>query len=394
MQGRPDGWAFIFLCDRIVLLRLGNMRFSLQTFFIGLLIFFVLMGGVFVFVAVQVFEHNLISISAEEIADETIRQAIISVAIQQGFIVLAMLAIIGGTLFFVLNAFVLSPVRKLHSSMQKVAKENFEVRLPKGPANEIGDLFDAFNDMTRRLKEAKEREELVSRMKSEFLSIAAHQLRTPLSAMKWMLSLALEGDVGKLTEQQKTLFQRGYQMNERLIHLVSDLLDVTRIEEGRFGFRPEEVSLEDLVGRTVHSFISFAKERNIDLSFESPSISLPKVQADLDRIGIVLQNLVENAIQYTLPGGKVKVSIIEQGRQFLQVSVSDTGVGIPAEHLPFLYDKFSRGRNVVHMYTEGTGLGLYITKNIIEAHHGKIWVESKEGEGSIFFFTLPIIKQK
>lgn len=370
------------------------MRFSLQTFFIGLLIFFVLMGGVFVFVAVQVFQHNLISISPEDIDEETIRQATISVALQQGFIVFAMLVIIGGTLFFVLNVFVISPVRRLHTSIQKVAKENFEVHLPKGPENEIGDLFDAFNNMTGRLREAREREEVVSRMKSEFLSIAAHQLRTPLSAIKWLLRMSLDGDLGKITKEQEGVFRDGYKMNERMIHVVSDLLDVTRIEEGKFGFHPEEVSLGELVGTAVRSVVPLAKDKDIDLSFRPPSVPLPKARVDPERIGIVLQNILENAVHYTPLGGTVTVEVTEQDNEFLQVSVTDNGVGVRKEDIPRIFTKFFRAKRAIQMNTEGSGLGLYIAKNIIDAHHGKIWVETEEGKGTIFFFTVPITKQK
>ena len=364
------------------------MRFSLQALFIGLFIFFMLMGAIFVFVAVQVFQHSLLNIAPGELRSEEISEATISVAIQQGFIVFAVLAIIGGLLFFVLRAFIMVPLHILHASIQEVGEKNFPGPLPKGPDNEIGDLFEAFNKMTERLKDAKERDEAVSRMKSEFLSIAAHQLRTPLSAFKWLLRLVLDGDLGKLKKSQEELLQKGYDSNERMIELVNDLLDVVRIEEGRFNYTFTRTSLVRLLEKTIRDMKILADQKGIVLTFHTqPPAAIPMVALDTEKFPLAFTNILDNAIQYTLPKGKVDVDITFQ--KDILVTVRDTGVGIPKRQLPRVFTKFFRGDNAVRIQTSGSGLGLFIAKNIIEKHGGKIWIESIEGKGTTVYFTIP-----
>lgn len=237
------------------------------------------------------------------------------------------------------------------------------------------------------------REEAIASIKSQFVSIAAHQLRTPLSAVKWTLHMLLSGDFGKITERQRGFIKRGNEANERMIHLVSDLLDVARIEEGKFGFEFKEESLEDLIQKSVGTFRLISKKKNVKLIFHKPRAPFPKIETDRERIALVLQNLIDNALRYTPSGGRVDIRIKKKNDKFLQVSIEDTGVGIPRHQLPRLFTQFFRGENVMRMQTEGTGLGLYIVKNIIEGHRGKIWAKSEEGMGSTFFFTLPISEE-
>jgi len=365
------------------------MRFSLQIFFFGLLIFFMLMGTIFVFVTVQVFQHSLLSIAPGELPPEEVREATISVAIQQGFIVLAMLALVGGIFFFAMRIFVIVPLRELHSSIQRVSEQNFQIRLPNGPDNEIGDLFKAFNEMAERLQEGRERDEQVSQMKSEFLSIAAHQLRTPLSALKWMLCLVLEGDMGKLKKSQEELLQKGYDSNERMISLVNDLLDVVRIEEGRFAYTFTRTSLVQLFEETTRGVKILADQKGIALTFHTtqPPAAIPMVALDKEKFPLAFTNILDNAIQYTPAKGKVDVNISFQKE--ILVTVRDTGIGIPKRQLPRVFTKFFRGENAARMQTSGSGLGLFIAKNIIEKHGGKIWIESEEGKGTTVYFTIP-----
>lgn len=239
------------------------------------------------------------------------------------------------------------------------------------------------------LTEANERLVAMDKAKSEFISIAAHQLRTPLSGVKWTLKMMIDEDIGKLTEEQKTFLQRGYQTNERMIHLVNDLLNVARIEEGRLVYGQEEFQMQDLIIETLEVFQGNIREKQLNLEFKKPKEKLPKIKADLEKIRLVLQNLIDNAIRYTPLGGKIQIRF-EQKNNKLKVSITDNGAGIPKEQQSRLFSKFFRGSNVIKMDTEGTGLGLYITKNIIEAHNGQIGFESEENQGSCFWFTLPI----
>lgn len=233
------------------------------------------------------------------------------------------------------------------------------------------------------------REKTIEKMKTEFVSLAAHQLRTPLSAIKWALKMLIDGDLGQLSPEQVEIIRKTYQSNERMVELINDLLDVTRIEEGRYLFKPVFTEIEPIVQFVVRSYQEEAKRKNIILEFNKPRDKMPKAMADVDKIRIAVQNLVDNAINYTSSGGRVTVSL-NYGRNELGVVVKDTGVGIPEDQKKRIFSKFFRGSNVIKVETDGSGLGLFITKNIIEAHGGKIWFESEEGKGTTFSFSLPV----
>jgi PAS domain S-box-containing protein len=233
------------------------------------------------------------------------------------------------------------------------------------------------------------REKIIEGMKTEFVSLAAHQLRTPLSAIKWTLRMLLDGDLGKITKEQKEFIEKTYQSNERMISLINDLLNVTRIEEGRYLYKPTFTQMENIVQLVTDSFKEIIKKRKINFTFKKPEKRSPKVKVDIEKIRLTINNLLDNAIRYTPVGGKVTVSL-KYGKKEIELSVKDSGVGIPKEQQERIFTKFFRGANVIRMATEGTGLGLFIAKNIIEAHGGKIWFESEEGKGSTFYFTLPV----
>ncbi|MFA6306641.1 MAG: ATP-binding protein [Patescibacteria group bacterium] len=234
------------------------------------------------------------------------------------------------------------------------------------------------------------REKAIDKMKSEFISIAAHQLRTPLSAIKWVIKMILDGDAGKLSIEQQELLNKGYLSNERIIRLVNDLLNVSRIEEGRFGFNFERVNFQEVLDTAISNVESLAVKSHQELTVEKPP-KLPKVFLDKERMIMVLQNLLSNAIKYTPEYGKIKV-IIEVDKQYFHVKIKDQGVGIPAEDQPKLFSKFFRAANVVKLETEGTGLGLFLVKNIIEKHDGQVSLKSEEGKGTEVSFFIPINK--
>lgn len=240
----------------------------------------------------------------------------------------------------------------------------------------------------------KSREKLVERMKTEFVSLAAHQLRTPLSAIKWTLGMFLEGDLGVLTQEQKDFINKTYQSNERMISLISDLLDVTRIEEGRYVYKSTLADMADLVDSVIKEEKDEIKKKSLKLSFKKPLRELPGVMVDAEKIKIAIENLISNAVKYTPSGGKIVVSLryLKNSKE-VELSVKDSGVGIPEDQRDRVFNKFFRGANVVRMDTEGSGLGLFISKNIIESHGGRVWFESKENEGSTFYFVLPEAKE-
>lgn len=233
------------------------------------------------------------------------------------------------------------------------------------------------------------REKAIAKSKSEFISVAAHQLRTPLSAIKWVFKMLLDGDAGPVTNEQRTFLQKGYQSNEKIIELVGDMLDVARIEEGRFGFEFYYADILNIIEKAAESFQVKAMEKNIKLIIEKPDGRIKPIKVDPARIELILQNLVDNAVKYTPTGGSVTIKI-EVIDGFLQIGVHDTGVGVPKEQQQKLFTKFFRGTNAMKVQTEGTGLGLFIARNIVSRHGGKIWVQTEEGKGSTFYFTLPI----
>lgn len=232
------------------------------------------------------------------------------------------------------------------------------------------------------------RERAIAKVKSEFISVTAHQLRTPLSAIKWILKMVMDGDTGPVNEKQAEYLGKGYESNERLIRLVNDLLNVARIEEGRFGYRFEMGDLVDLIKRTVMEFQPQAQAKGIKLLFEESKEFVPHILMDAQRIMLLVQNLIGNSMNYTKQGS-IKITIsLKDG--YIQCAVRDTGLGIPEAQKTRIFSKFFRADNAIHQQTEGTGLGLFIARNIVVRHGGSIWFESEEGKGTTFYFTLPV----
>jgi PAS domain S-box-containing protein len=235
------------------------------------------------------------------------------------------------------------------------------------------------------------REKAIERMKSEFVSISAHQLRTPLSAIKWTLKMFLDGDLGEITKEQREFLEKIYQSNERMINLINDLLNVTRIEEGRYLYKPVLADIVPICQSVIDSYKEEIEKKKLKFRFEKPK-RLPKVRVDVEKISLAIQNLLENAIRYNREGGEIEITL-EEKKGKIKFSIKDTGIGIPQNQQHRVFTKFFRAPNAMRMETEGSGLGLFITKNIIEAHGGEIWFESKEGKGTTFYFTLPVARK-
>lgn len=233
------------------------------------------------------------------------------------------------------------------------------------------------------------RERLVQKMKTEFVTVAAHQLRTPTSAVKWSLEMLLEGDLGKLNEAQKNIIEKAHKTNDKAIRLVNDLLNVAEIEEGRYLSKLVLLNIEDLIQSVAEEYKEQIKEKKIKFEFKKPEEQLPKIMLDVEKTKIAVRNILDNAVRYTLPRGKISIFIKKEAKN-IEVQIQDSGLGIPFEQQDKIFTKFFRGSNIMRIDTEGTGLGLYITKNIIEAHGGTIWFESEEGQGTTFYFTLPV----
>jgi len=241
------------------------------------------------------------------------------------------------------------------------------------------------------LLEIERREEIerISRAKSEFISIASHQLRTPLTVVKGYISMVLEGTYGKLGGKVKRPMENVYKSNERLIRLVNDLLSISRIEAGKMELKLEKISLGEIIKSVIDELKIKARKKNIYLKWERPKKALPKILIDRDKIRQVILNVIDNGIRYTNDGGVTIRLKVKNGR--LTTVISDTGGGMAKHELSKLFESFSRGLTGSRLYTEGAGLGLYIARRFVEMHKGKIWAESKgSGKGSTFYIELPI----
>lgn len=243
--------------------------------------------------------------------------------------------------------------------------------------------------LSQQLVEANIQLKKLDKAKSEFISIASHQLRTPLTAIKGYLSLVVEGSYGQVDDSVKNALQKAYGANERLILLVEDLLNASRIESGRMKYDLADVHLEDLVSQSCDSLALKAEDEGLFLKVNAQKNPLPVFHVDGNKVREVISNFIDNAIKYTEKGGVVVG--FESDSESVRVVVSDTGIGVPEDEIPYLFKKFSRGKNTSRLNATGTGLGLFVAKNIIEAHGGKVWVESDgTGKGSRFYIQLPL----
>jgi PAS domain S-box-containing protein len=236
-----------------------------------------------------------------------------------------------------------------------------------------------FRDITKEVE--------ADRAKSEFISTVSHELRTPMTAIKGYTDLLFAGAVGPLSDNQKHFLNVIKNNTGRLIALINDLLDISRIETGRVRFEPAPVKLGEIVSGVVEAMAARAQERGLTLTYEVDA-GLPEVMGDRDRLFQVLTNLVGNAINYT-PTGSVTVEATNVGMA-VQVSVRDTGVGIDPADIGRIFDRFYRSDDPVVQEASGTGLGLPIVKMFVEMHGGRVWVDSEKGQGSTFTFILPV----
>lgn len=230
--------------------------------------------------------------------------------------------------------------------------------------------------------------------KSDFVSVAAHQLRTPLTGIKWSYTALLDPDTGPLNPDQKEIAEKGLASISNTIDLVNDLLNVAHVEEGKMKFDIKKQSLLPIAQKAVESLKLVAEEKKISLSVKIPKVDgFPETNIDSEKMGLVITNLLDNAVKYTPTGGRVDFSI-SQERGAIKIVVQDSGIGIPKSQKDRLFSKFFRAENAVGVQTSGTGLGLYMVKKIVERHGGKIVVDSVEGKGTAFIVTIPEISAK
>jgi signal transduction histidine kinase len=258
-----------------------------------------------------------------------------------------------------------------------------------GMAIDNATLYNQVQENNKRLVE-------LDKLKNEFVSVASHELRTPMTAIKSYLWMALEGKGGQLNEKQKYYIQRGYNSVDRLIRLVNDMLNISRIESGKITIDLQSTDLFKMTQEVVDEVLLRAKEVGVSIEMQKPE-SLPHVLADPDKIKEVLFNLIGNSLKFTPQGGTITISFSQED-DFIKTAVEDTGAGIGSEDLKKLFQKFGliEGSYITNQTSTsmGTGLGLYICRSIIDLHHGEIKAESQgRGKGSTFSFTLKVFKE-
>lgn len=230
---------------------------------------------------------------------------------------------------------------------------------------------------------------------SDFANLASHQLRTPLSGMKWMLELLQRPSTGTMNKKQKEFVDKIIFFNERLITLVNDLLEVSKVEQGNTKLYLQPTDITVIIRSILKDKEKDIKRKRLHVTFTVEQEPFPVVRTEPSKIKQALTNLINNALAYTADDGQVTIDLmlLNKSQPMLQCTITDNGMGIPKDQQSHVFSKFFRGSNVSKVESVGTGLGLYIAKAFIEASGGKIWFESKPAQGTTFFFTLPIVRK-
>ncbi len=275
----------------------------------------------------------------------------------------------------IVSSRIIGPIRAITEASKEMEEGDLEQRVEVGSNDEIGELADSFNSMASNLSEQE-------KLRQNMVSDISHELRSPLSNIRGYL----EGLKDGVLEPDKEVFDSLYQESRLLERLVEDLHDLSMAEAGRLDLDKQKVSLEDLINEAVDSVRKSAEKKDLDLKIDIRDSLVAEL--DPERVGEVLRNLLSNAIRHSEEGKQVVVKARDEGED-LVVSVEDSGEGIPEEDIPHVFDRFYRVDKSRNRSTGGSGLGLTIAREIVEAHGGEIWVESVEGEGSTFSLSLP-----
>jgi len=246
------------------------------------------------------------------------------------------------------------------------------------------------NEATKELRASNAQLQRLDKAKDEFVSMASHQLRTPLTSVKGYISMVLEGDAGKVSDMQTKLLSEAFTSSERMVHLINDFLNVSRLQTGKFMIDKRPVDLAKVVGQELESLSTNASSRNLSFVYKPPK-DFPILDLDEDKMRQVIMNFSDNAIYYSPESSKIHVGLTVIGNEAV-FTVKDTGIGVPRQEQSQLFSKFYRASNARKQRPDGTGVGLFLAKKVIDSHDGTVIFESTEGKGSTFGFKLPIDK--
>jgi len=277
-----------------------------------------------------------------------------------------------------------------NKSTDKIIQANFTERKAKEALEEFNEtLQQKVDEQTEEIRKAYDDLKVLDKAKSEFISMASHQLRTPLSVIKGYISMMMEGSYGNPPQKMKGKLNGVFQSSERLIRIINDLLNISKVELGKIEVNKSPVQLEELIQSSFEEMKIEAEKKKIKLTFEKPKPPLPQVNIDQLKIRQVILNLIDNAIRYTQKG-KIELKV-EKVNSVIRFSVKDTGEGLTEKEQKDIFTGFVRGSAGINYFIEGAGLGLYVAKKFLELHQGKIWAVSEgKGKGSTFFVELPI----
>lgn len=251
-------------------------------------------------------------------------------------------------------------------------------------------LFEENQHVLKQLRESNQKLKELDETKDDFISMASHQLRTPLTSAKGYISMVLEGDAGKITPTQREMLGQAYFSSQRMVYLIADLLNVSRLKTGKFVIDAAPVDLAEVVEQELSQLQETAASRSLTFTYDKPK-HFPKLMMDETKIRQVIMNFADNAIYYTPSGGHIEVKLIEN-KTTIELRVEDDGIGVPRSEQPHLFTKFYRAGNARKARPDGTGLGLFMAKKVVVAQGGSIIFKSHEGKGSTFGFTFS--KQK
>lgn len=306
-------------------------------------------------------------------------------------ILVTIFLIIIAVVFFSLKKLIEVPIYHIIQAVEAftVRNERIPVQLARSTPKELRILVSEFATLIQYVEATHRRESNVSYIKSDFITTAAHQLRTPLTGIRWALEALEKGDT--VSEEQRALIENAAEKSHQLVNIVSTLLNISAIESGKHRYTFVTVALDSYLSAIVADFQHTAQERGIELTCQQPKHPLTPVRADKEQIRWILNNLIENAIRYTPHNGRVRVWTEMLGRDKVMVHVSDNGIGIPESDRSNIFERFYRASNAVAKENEGNGLGLYIARTIAKDHGGDLNFASNEGgAGTTFTLSLPI----
>lgn len=251
-------------------------------------------------------------------------------------------------------------------------------------------LQQKINDATHLLQKSNEKLKKLDEAKDEFISMASHQLRTPLTSVKGYISMVMDGDAGPVNDQQKNFLDQAFLSSQRMVYLIADLLNVSRLKTGKFIIEAKPTYLPDVVESEISQLTETAKARDLKMQFDKPS-EFPTLNLDETKVRQVIMNFADNAIYYTPKGGKITINL-KQTDKSVEFTVHDTGIGVPKSEQHHLFTKFYRAGNAKKARPDGTGLGLFMAKKVVVAQGGAIIFKTEEGKGSTFGFSFPLEK--